>query len=57
MFFGLHRMLAEAVIIAALWVTVLTKTVVFWEHDMIATLMMFPYLILGTYARALNISV
>lgn len=56
-FFGLRRMLAGAVIIAALWVTVLATTVLFWGHDVIAALMMVPYLIWGTYALALNTSV
>ena len=56
-FFGLHRMLAGALIIAALWVTVLATTVAFWSLDMIAALMMVPYLIWGTYALALNTSV
>lgn len=56
-FFGLHRMLAGTVIIAALWVTVLATTVLFWGHDVIAALMMVPYLIWGTYALALNTSV
>jgi translocator protein len=56
-FFGLHRMLAGAVIIASLWVAVLATTVVFWGHDMTAALMMVPYLIWGTYALALNTSV
>lgn len=44
-FFGLRRMLAGAVIIAALWATVLATTVLFWGHDVIAGLMMVPYLI------------
>jgi tryptophan-rich sensory protein len=44
-FFGLRRMLAGAVINAALWVTVLATTVVFWDHDMIAACLMVPYLV------------
>jgi benzodiazapine receptor len=56
-FFGLHRMLAGAVIIALLSLTVLATTVVFWTHDMLAAMMMVPYLIWGTYALALNTSV
>jgi len=56
-FFGLHRILAGAVIIALLWVVVLAATLVFWGHDLIAALMMVPYLIWGTFALALNISV
>ena len=56
-FFGLHRMLAGAVIIAMLWCAVLATAVAFWSHDKIAALMMVPYLIWGTYALALNSSV
>lgn len=56
-FFGLHRMLAGVVIIAALWVAVLATTMAFWALDMTAALMMGPYLIWGTYALALNTSV
>lgn len=56
-FFGLHRMLAGAVIIAMLWCAVLATAIAFWSHDKIAALMMVPYLIWGTYALALNSSV
>lgn len=56
-FFGLHRILAGAVIIAMLWLVVLTTTLAFWSHDSVAALMMVPYLIWGTYALALNTSV
>lgn len=56
-FFGLHQMLAGALIIAALWVTVLATAVAFWALDVTAALMMIPYLIWGTYALALNTSV
>ncbi len=56
-FFGLHRMLAGAVIIAMLWLAVLATTIAFWGHDTVAALMMVPYLVWGTYALALNTSV
>lgn len=56
-FFGLHRMLAGAVIIALLWVAVAATTVAFWAHDAMAAVMMGPYLVWGTYAFALNLSV
>ena len=56
-FFGLRRMLTGAVIIAFLWITVLATTLLFWQHDRIAALMMVPYLMWGTYALALNTSV
>ncbi len=56
-FFGLHRILAGAVIIAMLWLAVLATTLAFLTHDTVAALMMVPYLVWGTYALALNISV
>lgn len=56
-FFGLHRMLGGVVIIALLWVAVLATTVAFWAHDVLATLMMVPYLAWGSFALALNVSV
>ena len=56
-FFGLHRILAGAVIIALLWLAVLATTLAFWTHDTAAALMMVPYLVWGTYALALNTSV
>jgi benzodiazapine receptor len=56
-FFGLHRMLAGAVVIAMLWLAVLATTLAFWTHDAVAALMMVPYLVWGTYALALNTSV
>jgi tryptophan-rich sensory protein len=56
-FFGLRRLLAGVVIIAALWLTVLATTAIFWRHDSLAAVMMVPYLIWGTYALALNTSV
>ena len=56
-FFGLHRMLGGVVIIALLWVAVLATTVAFWAQDILAAVMMVPYLAWGTFALALNISV
>lgn len=56
-FFGLHRIRAGAVIIAALWAAVLATTVAFLRHDAAAAAMMVPYLAWGSFAFALNISV
>ncbi|MBK5927673.1 tryptophan-rich sensory protein TspO [Rhodobaculum claviforme] len=56
-FFGLHRMLAGAVIIALLWLAVLATTLAFLSHDTVAAVMMVPYLFWGTFALALNLSV
>jgi translocator protein len=56
-FFGLHQMLAGVMIIMALWVAVLATTVAFWALDVIAAVIMIPYLIWGTYTLALNTSV
>ena len=56
-FFGLHRMLAGVVIIALLWLAVLATTLAFLPLDPIAAVMMGPYLLWGTFALALNVSV
>lgn len=56
-FFGQHRILAGAVIIALLWMSVLATTVAFARLDALAAGMMVPYLAWGTFALALNISV
>ena len=56
-FFGLHRMLAGVVIIALLWLAVLATTLAFLRHDPLAAAMMGPYLLWGSFALALNVSV
>ena len=56
-FFGLHRIRAGAVVIALLWAAVLATTLAFLRHDILAAVMMVPYLAWGTFALALNISV
>ena len=56
-FFGLHRMLTAAVIIAFLWVAVLATTLAFLSHDTLAAVLMVPYLAWGSFALALNLSV
>lgn len=56
-FFGLHRILAGAVIIGLLWLAVVATTSAFATHDLLAAALMLPYLAWGTYAFALNVSV
>ena len=56
-FFGLHRILAGAVIIALLWMAVLATTLAFLAHDTVAAVLMVPYLAWGSFALALNLSV
>ena len=56
-FFGLHRMLAGVVIIALLWLAVLATALAFLRLDTVAAVMMVPYLLWGTFALALNLSV
>ena len=56
-FFGLHRMLAGVVIIALLWAAVLATAIAFAMHDTLAAVMMGPYLLWGSFALALNVSV
>lgn len=56
-FFGLHRIRLGVWVIAALWVAVLATTLTFLRHDMIAAILMIPYLAWGSFALALNVSV
>lgn len=56
-FFGLRRMLAAAVVIVLLWLSVLATAITFWPLDRLAALMLVPYIAWGSYALALNISV
>lgn len=56
-FFGLQRMGAGMVIIAALWVAVAATLVTFWGIDRIAGLLILPYLVWVSIAAALNASV
>lgn len=56
-FFGLRRILSGVVIIAVLWVAVVATTLTFFTFDRVAGLLMVPYLVWGTYAFALNLSV
>lgn len=56
-FFGLHRMRAGLVIIVLLWLAVAATTVQFLRLDLVAGLLMLPYLLWVTIAAALNASV
>lgn len=56
-FFGLHRMKAGLVVIAILWVAVLGTLTHFWSHDLIAGLLIMPYLAWVSVAAALNFQV
>lgn len=56
-FFGLHRILTGVIIIALLWVAVVATVIAFATHELLAAALLVPYLIWGTYAFALNLSV
>lgn len=56
-FFGLHRMRAALVVMAALWLSVAGTTAAFLVADTTAGLMFAPYLLWVTIAAALNASV
>lgn len=56
-FFGLHRVGAAMVVIAALWCAVAATTLAFWQVDWVAGAFFVPYLIWVTIAAALNASV
>lgn len=56
-FFGLRRMGAALLVLAALWGAVAATLVAFWQVDWIAGLMFVPYLAWVSVAGALNFSV
>lgn len=56
-FFGLHRMAGGLVIILALWCTLVAMMFSFWQLDLIAGLLILPYLGWVTLATALNVSI
>jgi translocator protein len=56
-FFGLHRMRAAAIVIGLLWLALAATIIAFWRHDGIAAALLVPYLIWGSYAFALNLSI
>ncbi|SFO94694.1 tryptophan-rich sensory protein TspO [Tranquillimonas alkanivorans] len=56
-FFGLRRMKAAMVVLAALWLAVAATLVAFLQLDLIAGLLFVPYLAWVTTAGALNFSV
>ena len=53
-FFGAHLMAAGMAVIAILWLVVLAMTVTFWRIDVLAGVMLLPYLAWLCVAAALN---
>ena len=53
-FFGAHRLRAAMGIILLLWLSVAAAMVSFWELDLVAGLLMVPYLAWLCVATALN---
>lgn len=56
-FFGLHRMRAAMVVMAGLWLAVAATTWTFLGVDLLAGLMLLPYLVWVSVAGALNYTV
>ena len=56
-FFGLRRMAGGMLVLSFLWAAVLATLVTFWQLDLIAGLLLVPYLIWVSIAAALNFSV
>jgi translocator protein len=54
-FFGARRMGAGAIIISLLWLVVLAMVPVFWSLDLVAGLLLLPYLLWLSLAGALNV--
>lgn len=55
-FFGLHRIGSALVDILALLVLILATTIVFWRRDVLAGVLMVPYLAWVSFAALLNFS-
>lgn len=53
-FFGLQRLGAALVVLICLWVAVLLTMVLFWRADLIAGLLIAPYVVWVSFAGALN---
>ena len=53
-FFGAKRMGLAMVVIVALWLTVAAMLVAFWQLDVLAAVLVLPYLVWLTVAAALN---
>ena len=53
-FFGLHRKKAGLIIIAGLWVAALATMIAMFRLDVIAGLLLLPYLVWLSYAATLN---
>ena len=56
-FFGLHRIRAALVAVAALWAAVFATMVSFFMLDTVAGLMFVPYIVWVSIAAALNFSI
>lgn len=56
-FFGLRRMRAALIVVAALWLAVALTMLAFWRIDTLAGVLFAPYLLWVTIATALNASV
>ena len=56
-FFGLNRIKLGFIILLCLWVSVVILVVLAFYIDLIAALILAPYIIWGSYAGALNFSI
>ncbi|WP_208347054.1 tryptophan-rich sensory protein TspO [Pseudaestuariivita rosea] len=56
-FFGLQKMKSALIVIGFLWVAVLGTLLTFIQIDMVAGLLVVPYLIWVSYAAALNFTI
>lgn len=56
-FFGGHHIRAGLVVIVLLWFAVLLTLLAFWTLDLVAALMLLPYLVWLSLATALNFTI
>ena len=56
-FFGLNRIKLGFIILLCLWVSVVIMAALAFYIDLIAGLLLIPYIVWGSYAGALNFSI
>ncbi len=56
-FFGLHRIGSAMIALVGLWIAVVGTFWTFLQLDLIAGLLIAPYVVWGTYAGALNLAI
>jgi tryptophan-rich sensory protein len=57
LFFGMHLIATGLAEILLLWISILFTTMLFWNRNRLAGLLLIPYLLWVGYASALNFAI